>query len=102
MGLEMTSRARTCVFEGADLRTPYAVMDEAVVAGAVIGPRAYISDRAVVGLRSTIEGSVVYEDARIGARCRIIDSIIDSAVTVPDGSEVVSKIVSNARPEKHA
>ncbi|OGS42402.1 MAG: hypothetical protein A3K67_06710 [Euryarchaeota archaeon RBG_16_62_10] len=75
-------------------------MDEAVVAGATIGPRAYVSERAVVGPRTAVERSVVYEDARIGTRCRVFDSIIDAGVTVPDGAVVESKIVSNTRPER--
>jgi len=90
---------KSCVREGADLRPPVVVRDEAVVAGAVIGPYAYVSERAVVGLRSRVEKSVVLEDVRIGARCAIVDSIIDAGVTVPDGTEVTSKIVSNGKPE---
>lgn len=100
MGEEALKIAKESVNEGADLRKPAIVGRGAVVAGAVIGPRAFISDRAVVGLRSTVEGSVLLEDARVGARCRIVDSIIDAGVTVPDGSEVVSKILSNAAEEK--
>jgi mannose-1-phosphate guanylyltransferase len=94
---DMKSVAKTAVHEGADIRKPAMVMDEAVVAGAVIGPQAYVSERAVVGLRSRLERSVVFEDARIGARCTVTDSIIDAGVTVPDGSEVKSTILSNAK-----
>jgi mannose-1-phosphate guanylyltransferase len=87
------------VHEGAELRTPFAIRDEAVVAGATIGPRAYLSERVVVGHKSVVQDSVIFEDARIGTGCRIHDSVIDAGVTVPDGEEVVSKILSNARPE---
>jgi ADP-glucose pyrophosphorylase len=41
---------------------------------------------------------VVLEDARIGTRCTVIDSIIDAGVTLPDGSEIRSTILSNAKP----
>lgn len=94
---EKKSVDREAVHEGADIRKPAMVMSQAVVAGALIGPHAYISERAVVGLRSTVERSVVFEDARIGARCTITDSIIDAGITVPDGSEVRSTILSNAK-----
>lgn len=87
---------RRTVTGGADIRAPAVVREEAVVAGAAIGPQAYISERAVVGPRSVVQRSVVYADARIGMRCRIIDSIVDEGVTVPDGTEVVSAVLSNA------
>jgi mannose-1-phosphate guanylyltransferase len=99
MGKEAHVVDNMSVHDGAVLKRPYVVGQEAVVAGSTIGPKAYISERVVVGLRSHVEGSVVFEDARIGTNCRIIDSIIDAGVTVPDGVEVVSKILSNARPE---
>jgi mannose-1-phosphate guanylyltransferase len=88
---------RDSVHEGADVRRPAVVREAAVVAGAVIGPRAYVSERAVVGIRSRVEGSVILEDARIGTRCSIVDSIVDAGVTVPDGTEVQSTILSNAK-----
>jgi len=99
----MGEKARTVdgqvVSEGAELREPVVARQGAVIAGAIVGPRAYISERAVVGPRSRVEGSVLLEDARIGARCRIVDSIIDAGVTVPDGSEITSQIVSDAEPD---
>jgi mannose-1-phosphate guanylyltransferase len=94
--------SRKSVSMGAEIKEPVVVSDEAVVAGAVIGPNAYVAPRAVVGLRSHVERSVIYENARVGTRCRIIDSIIDAGVTVPDGSEVVSTIMSDARPPEGA
>ena len=88
--------SRNSVSEGATVEAPSFVGDEAVVAGARIGPCAYVSPRCVVGPMSHVEGSVLYEDARVGTRCRIVDSIIDQGVSVPDGAEVVSQIVSRA------
>jgi len=88
------------VHGGSVLKAPYVIREEAIVTGATIGPRAYVSERAVVGLRSHVEGSIVFEDARIGTNCRIVDSIIDAGVTIPDGQEVVSEILSNAKPDK--
>ena len=99
MGDETKSVSKEAVFEGADFRKPIMVMEKAVVAGAVIGPRAYISDRAVVGMRSRVERSVVLEDARIGTRCTVVDSIVDAGVTVPDGTDVKSTILSDAKPQ---
>ncbi len=78
------------------MRAPSFVCDGAVVAGAAIGPGTYVSTRCVVGPMSTVEGSVLYEDVRVGTRCRIVDSIIDQGVSVPDGAEVVSSILSRA------
>lgn len=98
MGGETKSIHKEAVFEGAEFRKPLMVMEKAVVAGAVIGPHAYVAERAVVGIRSRVERSVVLDDARIGARCTIQDSIVDAGVTVPDGTEVKSTILSNARP----
>ena len=98
MGEEARSVHKEAVFEGSDLRTPLMIKEKAVVAGAIIGPRAYISERAVVGIRSRVERSVVLEDARIGTRCTILDSIIDAGVTVPDGTEVRSTIFSDVQP----
>jgi len=100
MGKESKTLHKKCVTEGATLRNPFIICEEAVVAGAVIGPRAYVSERAIVGLRSRVESSVVLEDARIGTGCRIVDSIVDSGVTIPDGEEVISTIVSNAVPDE--
>ncbi len=91
--------SKTCVSEGATVRGPAVVRDEAVVAGASIGPSTYVSRRCVVGPMSTVEGSVLYEDVRIGSRCRVVDSVIDQGVSVPDGSEVVSSILSRAGPD---
>lgn len=90
--------ARTSVTTGAIITDPVVVEDESVVAGAEIGPHAYISKRAVVGLRSSVRGSVVYQDARIGTRCEVVDSIIDEGVTVPDGTVVTGQILSRATP----
>jgi mannose-1-phosphate guanylyltransferase len=98
MGEDTKSVSKGAVTEGAVLNKPMVIKEAAVVAGAVIGPRAYVSERAVVGIRSKIERSVILDDARIGTRCTITDSIIDSGVTLPDGSEVRSTIVSNAKP----
>lgn len=100
MGDEASELSKESVHEGSELMKPVMVKKGAVVAGAVIGPRAYISERAVVGPRSRVERSVLLEDARVGARCRVVDSIIDAGVSVPDGTEVVSRILSNAREEK--
>jgi mannose-1-phosphate guanylyltransferase len=88
--------SRNCVSEGAIVHPPSVIGDEAVVAGAVIGPNTYVSSRCVVGPMSRVEGSVLYEDARIGTRCRIVDSIIDQGVSVPDGAEIASEVVSRA------
>jgi len=98
MGKDTESVHKEAVFGGADLRKPFMIMEKAVVAGATIGPQAYVSERAVVGLRSKVERSVVLEDARIGTRCKIVDSIVDAGVSVPDGAEVRSTILSVAEP----
>jgi mannose-1-phosphate guanylyltransferase len=98
MGKDTKSIHKEAVFEGAVFNKPVVVKEKAVVTGAVIGPHAYISERAVVGIRSKVERSVVLEDARIGTRCTVIDSIIDAGVTLPDGSEIRSTILSNAKP----
>ncbi len=96
---DRTEVDKRTVTGGAAVRPPTVVGEGAVVTGATIGPRAYISERVVVGPRSTVERSVIYPDARIGTRCRIVDSIVDVGVTVPDGAEVVSTVLSNAAEE---
>jgi mannose-1-phosphate guanylyltransferase len=83
------------VTEGAEITPPAFVGPGAVVAGTRIGPYSYISERSVVGLRSTVDRSVVFPHVRIGTRCKILDSIIDEGVTVPDGTEVINEILSN-------
>jgi NDP-sugar pyrophosphorylase family protein len=97
MGNDAKKLDKGSVWEGASVSPPCIVRTGAVVAGATIGPRAYVSEGAVVGPMSKIERSVILEDARIGSKCRVIDSIVDSGVTVPDGSHVSSTILSNAR-----
>ncbi|MBN1677999.1 MAG: NDP-sugar synthase [Candidatus Thermoplasmatota archaeon] len=99
MGNDMVHIDRRCVHEGAVVRGPVTARAESVIAGAVIGPRAYISERAVVGPASTVERSVLLEDARVGTRCTIVDSIVDAGVTVPDGARITSHILSNAGPD---
>ena len=98
MGEDTKSVHKEAVFEGAELLKPLMVKEKAVVAGATIGPHAYISERAVIGIRSRVERSVVLEDARIGTKCTIVESIVDSGVTVPDGTEVRHTILSDAKP----
>lgn len=100
MGDDAMDLSKESVHEGSELVKPVTVKNGAVIAGSVIGPRAYVSERAVVGPRSRVESSVLLEDARVGARCRVVDSIIDAGVTVPDGTDVVSQILSNAKEEK--
>jgi mannose-1-phosphate guanylyltransferase len=85
------------VTEGARLEGAFVIGHQAVVPGTTIGPNAYVSDRVVVGLQSKVVGSVIYEDARIGTKCVIKDSIIDERVTVPDGSVIESMILSDAK-----
>ena len=97
MGDDAKKLDKGSVWEGASISPPCIVRTGAVVAGAIIGPHAYVSEGAVVGPMSNIERSVILEDARIGSKCRVIDSIVDSGVTVPDGSHVSSTILSNAR-----
>jgi mannose-1-phosphate guanylyltransferase len=96
MGEDAMTVHKEAVFEGAVLTKPFVLREMAVVPGAMIGPHAYISERAVVGLRSKVERSVVLENVRIGARCTIIDSIVDAGVIVPEGTEVRSTILSDA------
>lgn len=88
------------VVQGSKVTKPAIVKENAVIAGAEIGPRAYLAERVVVGLRSRIEGSVLLEDCRIGARCSVVDSIVDSGVSIPDGADIKSAIVSNAKEPK--
>lgn len=90
--------SKRSVTDGATVNRPSVVEDDAVVAGAVIGPNAYVSSRCVIGPMTTVEGSVLYEDVRVGTRCRIVDSIIDQGVSIPDGAEIISEIVSRGRP----
>lgn len=81
MGRDTRDIDKKCVQEGAELRAPVVVRQDAVIAGATVGPHAYISERAVIGIRSRVERSVILEDARVGARCQIRDSIVDVGVT---------------------
>jgi len=100
MGKETRDIDKKCVLEGADLRAPVVVRKDAVIAGTTVGPHAYISERAVIGIRSRVERSVILEDARVGARCQIKDSIVDVGVTVPDGAVVESEILSTAKAKE--
>jgi mannose-1-phosphate guanylyltransferase len=97
MGPQTRSVSKTAVTGGAAISEPAVVEENAVVAGAIIGPQAYISRRAVVGLRSEVRNSILLEDARVGAKCRIIDSIIDAGYTVPDGTDAIATILSYAK-----
>jgi len=97
MGGDTRDIDKKCVLEGAEFRAPVVIRQDAVIAGATVGPHAYISERAVIGIRSRVERSVILEDARVGARCQIRDSIVDVGVTVPDGTVVESEILSSAK-----
>jgi len=97
MGRDTRDIDQKCVLEGAEIRAPVVVRQDAVIAGATVGPHAYISERVVIGIRSRVERSVILEDARVGARCQIRDSIVDVGVTVPDGTIVESGILSSAK-----
>lgn len=79
---------------------PSVVPEDAEVGeGATIGPFAYLSTGVVVGPRSRIEGSVLFEGAKIGADCHVVDSIVDSGVSVRPGTQVDSQILSCAGPD---
>lgn len=86
---------RDCERAVADTAT---VENGAAVEGASIGPYTYISKGAVVEPGSQITGSVLFEDARIGPNCRIIDSIVDQGVVVPGGSVIESQILGAMEP----
>jgi mannose-1-phosphate guanylyltransferase len=90
------------VSEGCEIASPVFIGRGAVVAGTQLGPYAYISERSVIGLRSKVEKSVIFPDARIGTRCTITDSIIDEGVTVPDGTRIDSDILSDHDEEGDA
>jgi mannose-1-phosphate guanylyltransferase len=83
---------------GSDMLDPTVVGEGSIVDGARIGPNAYISNRVAVGKGSRIENSVVFDDARIGRDCTIVNAIVDEAVAVPDNAVVKDQIL--AREER--
>ncbi len=91
--------SRNSVAEGAIVQAPSFVGEEAIVAGATIGPGTYVSPRCVVGPMSRVENSVLYEDARVGTRCEVTDCIVDEGYTVPDGTVATGRILSRAEPQ---
>lgn len=68
------------------------VSQEAVVIGpAVIGPR------AVVGRGSVIVRSVLWDEARVGDRCEVLESVLDRGTALPDGAAVRERTVASGR-----
>jgi mannose-1-phosphate guanylyltransferase len=69
--------------------------------GASIGPAAHVfgpavlGDRAVVDQRARIEGSVLWEDARVGAGAIVLNSIIAAAATIGADAEVEAAVLAN-------
>ncbi len=58
----------------------------------VIGP-AMVGRQAVVGPGSAVVGSVLWERARVGARCEVRQSVIGHEAMVPDDAEVTDEAV---------
>ncbi len=65
------------------------VQERAVVVGpAVVGPQ------AVVGRDSVVVRSVLWDDVEVGARCEILESIVDCETAIPDRAVVIEQTVS--------
>ena len=76
------------------------VAEPANVEGATVGPRAYISKDVVIGPSSRVENSVVFNGARIGRGCSLMNTIVDEAAIVTDNKMLRDEIVtSNAYPQ---
>jgi mannose-1-phosphate guanylyltransferase len=66
----------------------------AEVQGRCLGGTA-VGRNAVVGTGSTVTGSVVFDDARIGRDCEIEDSIIGAGVVIGDGCSLHSAVIAD-------
>ncbi len=70
----------------------------AIIEGSHIGPYSYVSRGVVVCPGSHVTGSVIFENAKIGPNCRIVNSIVDQGIVVPKDSVVESQILGAAEP----
>lgn len=71
------------------------ILERAMIVGpAVIGPR------AVVGRESVVVRSVLWRDARVGNRCEVFESVLESAAVLADGAAVAERAVAAGRATK--
>ncbi|HPC94148.1 MAG TPA: exosortase [Sedimentisphaerales bacterium] len=71
------------------------ILERAMIVGpAVIGPG------AVVGRESVVVRSVLWRDARVGNRCEVFESVLDSAAVLADGAAVAERTVAAGRARK--
>ncbi len=60
----------------------------------IVGP-AVIGDRTRIGNGAVIERSIVWDDVRVGARVRIVDSIVGIGYDVPADTSLIDRVVAN-------
>jgi exosortase len=76
---------------------PVAIADRARISkdAVVVGP-AILGRGASVGPGSIVVRSALWQDATVGARCTVSDSVIDRETGVPDGSIIAEQSISFA------
>jgi mannose-1-phosphate guanylyltransferase len=96
-GARVTGIAPTAtVAHGARLQGPIRVGEGAEIASGacVVGP-AVIGDRVKVGVSATLERTIVWNDATIGAGASLRDTIVGEGYAVADGAVLDGAIVAN-------
>jgi mannose-1-phosphate guanylyltransferase len=64
----------------------------------IVGP-SVIGDDVVIGEGALIEGSIVWDRSRIGARTSLVESIVGISYEVPADTQLTGKIVANEPAE---
>ena len=64
------------------------IYEPCITSGARIGPLSVLGRHCSVGDHSVVERSVLHENARVGAECEIVESVLAEGVRVDDGARV--------------
>ena len=72
------------------------IYDGCITGGARIGPACVLGRHCSVGDKSTVERSVLHDNVRVGAGCRVTGAILAERVVVGDGVEVAEGAIVGA------
>jgi mannose-1-phosphate guanylyltransferase len=64
------------------------IYEPALIAGAHIGPQSVLGPHCSVGIKSTVERSVLHTRVTVGSGCTIREAVLADGVQVGDGAEI--------------
>ena len=87
-GMRATPALKGPMFDGKAVRPFHIGKGSRVQSGVRLGPNAILSDRVLVGKKSTVTDSVIFEDTAIGEKCVVEGALIGERVVIGKNSKV--------------